>query len=334
MSNVEPLNSFRSLSEVTTPVVEKLKQPADQYDFWRRRLAGEVIPIHDGEPQPGFYRLTWKTGESQPVAYWFTKDGALRCRIGQDDVDEQTANERWPWASKRPITHEVYKSVMAGNPWPDQHEAVIRDRANSDAAPDDDSFEALKDRIEDLARDADALIKAGGAKSQDAADRASDLANRLAELHKTADTARAKEKRPHDDAAKAVQAKWLPLLGTAEVYKRIKSAVITPFLVAEAKKQREAEEAARKAAAEAAKAGAPVPEPAPVRAAPKAGSGGRRSVALRTVKVITITDRAAVLKFFENNEAITDTLQKLAEKVTAVGVNVPGVTVTEEQRAA
>jgi nucleotide-binding universal stress UspA family protein len=223
---------------------------------------------------------------------------------------------------------------MAGNPWPDQHEAVIRDRANSDAAPDDDSFEALKDRIEDLARDADALIKAGGAQSQDAADRASDLANRLAELHKTADTARAKEKRPHDDAAKAVQAKWLPLLGTAEVYKRIKSAVITPFLVAEAKKQREAEEAARKAAAEAAKAGAPVPEPAPVRAVPKAGSGGRRSVALRTVKVITITDRAAVLKFFENNEAITDTLQKLAEKVTAVGVNVPGVTVTEEQRAA
>jgi len=334
MTNVEPLNSFKPISEATKAVVEKIAPPADQYDFWRRRLAGEVIPIHDGEPQAGFYRLTSKDGRSTPVAYWFTKEGALRCRIGNNDVDEQTANERWPWASKRPIGHDVYKSVIAGNPWPDQHEAVIRDRANSDGAPDDDSFEALKDRIEDLARDADALIKAGSAKDQNAADRASDLANRLAELHKTADAARSKEKRPHDEAAKAVQAKWLPILGTADIYKRIKSAVITPFLIAEDKKRREAEEAARRAAQEAAQAGAPVPEPAPVRAAPKAGSGGRRSVALRTVRVVTIKDRAAVLKFFENNDALTEVLQKLAEKVTEAGVEVPGVSVTEEQRAA
>lgn len=192
---VEPMNSFETIGDAAKRVVEKI-DPRAQYDFWRRRLAGEVVPIHDGEPQSGFYRLNRKSGQSQPVAYWFTEDGALRCRIGNTDVDEQTANERWPWASKWPITHEVYKSIMDGNPWPDQHEAVIRDRANSDAAPDDDSFDALKDRIEDLARDADALIKAGGAQSQGAADRASDLANRLAELHKTADAARSKEKRP------------------------------------------------------------------------------------------------------------------------------------------
>jgi hypothetical protein len=306
----------------------------DQYSFWRRRMAGEVVPIHDGEPQAGFYRLTTKDGSSKPVAYWFAKDGALRCRIGNQDVSDQIANERWPWASKKPITHEVYKAVIAGEPWPDQHEAVIRDRANSDAAPDDDSFEGLKDRIEDLARDAEALIAAGGAKDQSAADRASDLANRLGELHKQADAARVIEKKPHDEAVKTVQAKWLPLLGTAEIYKRIKAAVITPFLIAEDQKRRAAEEAARLAAAEAAKAGEPIPEPAPVRATPKAGSGGRRSVALRTVKVVTITDRAAVLKFFEANPIITEALQKLAEKVTAAGAEVPGVTVTEEQRAA
>lgn len=306
----------------------------DQYDFWRRRLAGEVIPIHDSEPQAGFYRLSSKDGTSRPVAYWFGKDGALRCRIGEQDVSNQIANERWPWASKKPITHEVYKSVMAGNPWPDQHEAVIRDRANSENMPDENSFEALQDRIEDLARDADALIKAGGAKSQDEADRASDLANRLGELHKKADQARAAEKRPHDDAAKAVQVKWAPLLSSAEIYKRIKAAVITPFLIAEDKKRREAEEAARKAAAEAAKAGGAIPEAPAPKAAPKAGSNGRRSVALRTVKVVTITDRASVLKFFENNDQITEVLQKLAERASAAGVTVPGVTVTEEQRAA
>jgi hypothetical protein len=306
-----------------------------QYDFWNRRLAGEVIPINDSNPQSGFYRLKSRDGVSYPCAYWFTPAGQLRCRIGHKDVDEQTANERWPWASKAPISHEVYKSVIAGNPWPDQHEGVIRDRANSNNAPDDQSFEGLKDRIEDLARDAQALIDAGPAPDQSAADRASDLANRLAELQKQADAARAAEKRPFDEAALAVQAKWKPLLGAADIYRRIKAAVITPFLVAEDAKRRAAEAAQRKAAEEAAKAGTPMPEPATMqRNAPKAGSNGRRSVALRTVKVVTISDREALLTFFADNDQVTELLQKLAEKATAAGVKVPGVTVTEEMRAA
>lgn len=309
-------------------------KPADQYDFWRRRMAGEVVPIHDGEPQAGFYKLRTRDGSWHPVAYWFAKDGTLRCRVGNQDINEQTANERWPYASKNPITHDVYKAVVAGEPWPDQHEAVIRDRANSTGAEDENSFDGLKDRIEDLARDAQKLIDAGPAADQSAADRASDLANRLAELQKAADAARAAEKKPLDEQVAAVQAKWKPLLGAADIYKRIKAAVITPFLVAEAAKMRAAEEAARKAAEAAAKTGEPIAETQAPRAAPKAGASGRRAVALRTVKVVTITDRAAVLAFFADNPIITEALQKMAEKATAAGVTVPGVTVTEEQKAA
>lgn len=313
-------------------VAEAVK-PVDQYDFWRRRMAGEVVPIHDGEPQAGFYRTKTKDGTWHPVAYWFGRDGALRCRVADRDINEQMAAERWPHISKNPITHEVYKAVLAGEPWPDQHEGVIRDRANSTGSEDENSFDGLRDRIEDLARDAEKLIEAGAAPDQAAADRASDLANRLAELQKTADAARASEKKPLDEQVAAVQAKWKPLLGAADIYKRIKSAVITPFLVAEAAKQRAAQEAAQKAAEEAARAGQPIFE-TQTRAAPKAGSGGRRSVALRTVKVVTISDRAAVLAFFAENELVTEVLQKLAEKVTAAGVTVPGATITEEQRAA
>ncbi|MCK1465808.1 hypothetical protein IVB34_47880 [Bradyrhizobium sp. 2] len=50
--------------------------------------------------------------------------------------------------------------------------------------------------------------------------------------------------------------------------------------------------------------------------------------------MVTIADRAAVLAFFADNDQVTEVLQKLAEKVTAAGVTVPGVTITEEQRAA
>lgn len=306
----------------------------DQYDFWRRRLAGEVIPIHDGEPQAGFYRVRNREKTIwRPVAYWF-KDGALRCRVSGDNTEDQRAMELWPYASKNPVTHEAYQAVIDGGLWPDQHEGATADRINSVNAPDENSFEGLQDRIADLARDAEKLIAAGAAKTQTDADQASDLANRLGELHKAADAARATEKKPHDDAAKAVQAKWLPVLTLAEVYKRIKAAVVTPFLVEQDRIRREAQAQAYRAAAEAAKKGQEPAPPPPVIAPVKAGSGGRRSVALRSVKVITITDRPAALAFFADNQMVSDLLQTLAEKATRAGVTVPGVTVTEEQRAA
>jgi hypothetical protein len=307
----------------------------DQYDFWRRRMAGEVVPIHDGEPQAGFYRKKANTGDWLPVAYWFTPDNELRCRIGKTNIEDQRAREVWPHISKHPITHDVYKAVVGGAPWPDQHEAVTRDTSNSAAAPDDNSFDALKDRIEDLAREADKLIAAGAAATQEQADQASDLANRLGELAKKADTARVEEKRPHDEAAKAVQAKWLPLIGAADIYKRIKAAVVTPFLAELDRKRREAEAAARRAAEEAAKTGAPAPEPPPAATAPvKAGSGGRRSVALRTVKDIEIADRDVLLAYFKDNQQITDLLQTMAERAVRAGVDVPGVKITERKVAA
>jgi hypothetical protein len=96
------------LTLLGSPVTEKQKS------FLRVHFGADVANAF--EPQAGFYRLSRKSGQSQPVAYWFTEDGVLRCRIGNADVDEQIANERWPWASKWPITHEVYKSVMDGNP--------------------------------------------------------------------------------------------------------------------------------------------------------------------------------------------------------------------------
>jgi hypothetical protein len=323
----------------------------DQYDFWRRRLAGEAIAIHDGECQAGFYRTRNRDRSGwRAVAYWF-KDGKLRCRVDGSEIDEQRAMELWTYASKYPITHEVYNIVVQGGAWPDLHEAVTADRANSTGAADETSFDGLQDRITDLARDAERLIAAGAARTQDEVDRAADLANRLGELSRKADTARAAEKKPHDEAARAVQSKWLPLLGVADVYKRIKAAVITPFLVAEDQKRRAAEAEARreaervaeenrKAAEAAVRAGEPVPEPSPepVVSPPlapvKAGSGSRRSVALRTVKDVVIEDRAAVLAFFADNQAITDVLQTSAERAVRAGVSVPGVKVIERQVAA
>jgi hypothetical protein len=64
-----------------------------------------------------------------------------------------------------------------------------------------------------------------------------------------------------------------------------------------------------------------------------AGSRGR-GVHLRTVKIVTITDRDAVLAFFKDREEITALLQSMAEKAVKAGITVPGITVTNDTKAA
>ena len=307
--------------------------------WWKNALAGNPGPIHDGEPARGWYRVRTRDKTSwRAVAYWYSDEG-LHCVINGEAIDEQRAKELWPYASKNPITHAVYTAVVEGHqPWPDEHAGVkaVEDMERGigdNAGPDGDTFGTLKESIETLVRDAAKLVEAGAAKDQAEVDQAANLANKLGELQKKADAARKDEKKPHDEAAAAVQAKWNPVISLADIYKQVKAKVIQPFLLAEENKRREAEAAAREAAAKAAQTGAAAPVAPPPAAAPKA-AGARRSVALRTVKVVQIEDRDAVLAFFKDNQQITDLLQTMAQRAVGAGVTVPGVKVVEEQRAA
>lgn len=212
---------------------------------WRRRLAGEIIPIIDGEPEYGFYRVRTRDKTSwRPVAYWYAEDDTLRCRLAGQDLDQQSAAELWPWASQHPISHETYGAVTRGEPWPDLNDVVTL----SNRAPPDDSLEALQEAIDDLGREAERLIKAGAAKTEDAANQAADVANKLGELREKADKARKAEKQPHWDAGCAVDDKWRPIITAADIYTRLKEIVCTPFLRAEkAKKDARVAEERRKA---------------------------------------------------------------------------------------
>lgn len=75
-----------------------------------------------------------------------------------------------------------------------------------------------------------------------------DLLDQFRVAKRDADKERAAEKKPHDDAAKAVQAKWKPVIDRCDIaVKAIKDA-LTPYRTA---KQRAADDAARKAREEA-----------------------------------------------------------------------------------
>src|SRR6185437_3234327 len=130
-------------------------------------------------------------------------------------------------------------------PWPDVNAEVLR---ISNQAPDDNSFGAIQERIDDLVREAERLMKKGAAKTQEDADQAANVATKLAELYAKANNARDVEKRPHLDKCNEIQAKWRPLLTAAEIHKRLKQIVCAPWLLLQ-KKAKEKEEADARAAA-------------------------------------------------------------------------------------
>ncbi|GAA0729847.1 hypothetical protein [Sphingomonas japonica] len=91
---------------------------------------------------------------------------------------------------------------------------------------------------------------AGGTVTTDEQEAALDgLLDNARDARKAADAARADEKRPHDEAAKAVQTKWKPLLERCDLATAEIKRLLTPYRVA---KQAAKDEAARKAREEAA----------------------------------------------------------------------------------
>ena len=141
---------------------------------------------------------------------------------------------------------------------------ILADREACDATlaaighnqpPEPTPFDAIQVHIEDLTETARGFLDGSGVNTQAEADAVSQLMDEARKASKAADTARAEEKKPHDDAAKAVQAKWKPLMESADRVTAICKQALAPFLAAqEAEKRRIAEEARKEAEAKAAAA--------------------------------------------------------------------------------
>lgn len=179
------------------------------------------------------------------------------------------------------------------------------------------------------------------------------LLDELRQTHKDADKARADEKRPHDDAAKAVQAKWKPILGKADIAIAAVKAALTPYREAEqARQAKAAQEARERAEALAAQAQAAMQSDdlddrvkaddladAAVRAVRKANAIDRQATGLRTIWEAEVTDRRAALHHYikASPEAFEALIQQLADsdaRNAATRRDIPGVIFHERKRAA
>lgn len=228
--------------------------------------------------------------------------------------------------------------------------------------PEPTPFEAAAERIDTLFMEAKHWLDGNEAGSQAEADAIGKLMDMVRAAKKDADAKRAEEKRPHDEAAKAVQEKYRPLLTRADLMVEGCKAAITPWLMKIEAEKRAREDAARKEAeakalaaqeavraAQAADLEAREKAEALLRDAKKAeaaatkatndkahAKGGARAVTLRTSYDAEVTDMQAFARWaWGHRQAdLAEFLDGLAKRVVAAGVrDIPGVTVHEIKTA-
>jgi hypothetical protein len=179
-----------------------------------------------------------------------------------------------------------------------------------------------------------------------------ELMDEFRKASKDADEARKVEKKPHDDAGKAVQAKWKPIIDKADRGVAECKAALTPYRVEKqriadeaARRAREAAESAQKAAQEAlhqsddleVKFQAEQDLEQAKKLTAVANKIDRSATGLRTTWEAELTDKTAALRHYlkAQPDEFTALIQALADR-DARGARppVPGVLYHERKKAA
>mgnify|MGYP001266213846 CR=1 FL=1 len=319
------------------------------YAYWANALAGTLGPVSDGHPECGFYRRRlFKDGPFVPVAIW-KRDGEFVALVDGKTAD---ASDIWTWVCDKPITEAEYRKVMAGEGWSDEPRA-----ATIPSNMPTDPFEALK--IEFAAeQEVAAELLAKPVTDQSHADQIAVLTKRLSGIKSKATSMHKVEKQPFLDGGRAVDDKFRDLKEEPDTLtkklKRHLDAYLNELDRQEKERQRiareeadrirrEAEAAAEAAAqegnAEAAaeadrleREAAAAAREAQARNASAGRTGAR--VSLRTFTFATITDFDALLMALKDHPEIRECVETLANRAAKSGVELPGMTISTEQRAA
>lgn len=312
------------------------------YTYWQNALEGNFGPVHDSDPQPGFYRKrTGKAAGYQPVAIW-EHDGRIVALV---DGKEADAAEIWTYVCKYPILEQWYLARMNGQRWPDESAAVTASLApppsGHNQGPTDEA-DILKAQIDAASAGVEEFATIG---DDETASKAQSLRSRLLELSGQADKVREAQKKPFFEAGKAIDLKFQPLVKAAKAA----ADMIRDALGAHETRKLRAAEAARleaenirikaeREAVKAAAAGQPAPtppppalEPIPAPAITLRGAYGR-AASIKVVKIATVVDQDKAYMALRDHKEMKDLIAALAQRAANAGIPLTGVEVTEERR--
>lgn len=334
------------------------------YAFWAAAINGEKPRMVVDQPELGFYRRTITErndkGNSfrigwEPVAVFMDGD-VMVARVGNREItDPDKLNELWSWIASNAISEEWYRAVSErGEPWPDAHDPSKNLRAKEDelfiASMKRESWAiptvlAEESPEQKLARELDELAKGipTYAKIEDdnLLSQAHDLRDKIKKIETSATKARKEEKDEYLKKGQAIDAKWRGVVTAAQERYAELSVPMNAWIneKLEAQRLRDEQEAKTKLEHDEAVADAtaknapppPAPAPAPLSNIPAPSlqvrsGGGARASNVKTTKVVTITDEAAVYKHFAGSVELTSVLLKLATVAVNADLNVPGTT--------
>jgi hypothetical protein len=215
------------------------------------------------------------------------------------------------------------------------------------------AFEMLQIHIEDLISLADGCLTGDPIDTQEKADAIEALKDDIKKARKDVEAARVEEKKPHDEAAKAVQAKYKPLLDRADIAASTAANALTPWLVKQQEerdriareKREEAERLAGKAKAQfqdsnstdlESRLNAEEALKQAKKAAAVANKVDRQATGLRSYWTAAVSDYGALLAYLKKDKPgdLRAMLYEYAEKQKNMGVrSLAGVEFKEEKRA-
>lgn len=310
------------------------------YHWYYAALAGNFGPIHENEPHCGFYRRkASKKGEPiawQEVAIWREDDGGLVCTVGNKPVDPI---EVWTWVCRHPVSWEDYQGFQRDGKWPDeikervatvtdgsqtpQGEALGPASASPTSSEENVSHETHDPIVSAIAAATEEIGLALTLRDKAWADRLAVHREVLTRLWKTNEAARKAEKKPFDDGAKAVQAKYEPVLSRLKIAGEAVARELTSWLKEEDKKRaeevRKTNDPERRAELEAKRV--------------RAGGTTARTVSLRTTTKANIVDYAMALQACALHPLVKEAVQKVADQTAKSGMPLAGTEIIEEQRA-
>jgi hypothetical protein len=290
------------------------------------RLPSDNNPISEGFPQAGYYwvRQAWMEngkkvyGPRLPIAIWMDEEGWTVEPHQYPSGTAFTVEDIWIWASRNPISYQVYCDVAEnGQPWPDEVAAKSNTAGMTDA-------ERLRALYNDLLEQSTAwlkTLKGGKASTQVEADKAINFANGFAALAKEAKQIHDAEKAPNLAEAKEIDGKYLPVKKDADAKSKSIKQVSDQYILAETHR-REAQAAAENARRAANSEPPVVAEPV------KVGSGPRRS-SIREGTVYDIADlkvlAAWIADLNPSDLEFVKCVHAIGTRQANVGIKVPGL---------
>lgn len=323
------------------PPLESME--AIEWSYYNALLAGTEPPkMHPWFAPWGYYRKDdVRKGTSVAVSIlpdaqkrrWVRIGDGKAFRLKTPEEEGKFCYDELSYFSRKVVSYEAYIFWMEHKRWPPEK---VADAIEASAAPADHNgppetiaWEALNE-LAVQAREWHQSLGEAGITTQADADKAGDFASRFAEMEADANRLREEGRKPHLEAADAVQKVWKPIVDNAADVKRWVKGLVAAFIKAEnARKLKEAAEAAERG--EAVKMG-------DLKGA-KAGTRGR-AISARTRAEYRCDDYAAVFAHyrddprFRDSPAVASILGKMAKDDLEDGKTVPGARLETVQTVA